>query len=74
MECSPRFRILSTRDQRERLSWQRNTVRQVYNHALYRLDQLPENDDQTVKQRIWKVRDELPDWRSFTYVLGSLLH
>ena len=63
MDYSPRFRLLPTRDQRERLGWQRNTVRQVYNHALYRLDQLPENDDQTVRQRVWKVRDELPDWK-----------
>jgi putative transposase len=64
MEYSPRFRLLPTTSQRERLGWQKNTVRQVYNHALYRLNQLPEREDQTVRQRVWHVRDELPDWKA----------
>lgn len=63
MDYGARFRLLPTTRQRELLGWQRNTVRQVYNHALYRLDQLPEQDDQTVRQRVWQVRDELPDWK-----------
>ncbi|MHC3438963.1 RNA-guided endonuclease InsQ/TnpB family protein [Natrialbaceae archaeon A-gly3] len=64
MDYSPRFSLLPTCKQRELLGWQRDTVRQVYNHALYRLDQLPERDDQTVRQRVWQVRDELPDWKA----------
>ena len=64
MDYSPCFRLLPTSRQRELLGWQRDTVRQVYNHALYRLDQLPECDDQTVRQRVWSVRDELPDWKT----------
>jgi putative transposase len=63
MECSQIFRLLPTTRQRERLGWQKNTVRQVYNYALHRLDQLPEREDQTVRQRVWQVRDELPDWK-----------
>ncbi|HKL30756.1 MAG TPA: transposase, partial [Natrialbaceae archaeon] len=55
---------MPTSDHRELLGWQKNTVRQVYNHALYRLDQLPEREDQTVRQRVWQVRDELPDWKA----------
>jgi putative transposase len=64
MDYSPRFRLLPTREQQELLGWQRDTVRQVYNHALSRLDQLPEQDDQTVRQRVWSVRDELPEWKT----------
>ncbi|MDR5674629.1 transposase [Halalkaliarchaeum sp. AArc-GB] len=64
MDYSPRFRLLPTTRQRELLGWQRDTVRQVYNHALYRLDQLPTNSDRTVRQRVWHVRDELPDWKA----------
>lgn len=63
MDYGPRFRLLPTARQRELLGWQRNTVYQVYNHALYRLNQFPEQDDQTVRQRVWSVRDELPDWK-----------
>jgi putative transposase len=63
MDYSARFRLLPTTRQRELLGWQRNTVRQVYNHALHRLDQLPNQHDQTVRQRVWHVRDELPEWK-----------
>ncbi len=34
MNYSPRFRLFPTREQREAMDWQRNTVRQLYNHAL----------------------------------------
>ena len=64
MDYSPRFNLLPTSRQQELLGWQKNTVRQVYNHALYRLEQLPEQDDQTVRQRVWQVRDELPEWKT----------
>ncbi|QFU82544.1 RNA-guided endonuclease InsQ/TnpB family protein [Natronorubrum aibiense] len=63
MDYSARFRLLPTTEQRELLGWQRNTVRQVYNHALHRLNQLPEQPDKTVRQRVWHVRDELPTWK-----------
>ncbi|MFT4957791.1 MAG: putative transposase [Halobacteriales archaeon] len=64
MEYSPRHRLLPTSDHRELLGWQKNTVRQVSNHALYRLNRLPEDPEQTVRQRVWHVRDELPDWKA----------
>lgn len=61
MKYSPRFRLLPTAHQRKLLDWQRDTVRQVYNDALHRYNQLPEDDDRTVKQRVQHVRDQLPE-------------
>jgi putative transposase len=46
------------------MDWQRNTVRQLYNHALNEFEQIPE-DTGTLRQRVWMVRDTLPalkDW------------
>jgi putative transposase len=77
MDYGPRFRLFPTGEQREMLGWQRNTVRQVYNHALHRLDQLPDQPDKTVRQRVWQVRDELPDWKdkwaAWTKVYSTVL-
>ncbi|MHC3438337.1 RNA-guided endonuclease InsQ/TnpB family protein [Natrialbaceae archaeon A-gly3] len=76
MEYGPRFRLFPDCEQRESLYWQRNTVRQVYNHALYRLDQIPEEDG-TIHQRVWAVRDELPElktwWTDLTKVYSTVL-
>lgn len=61
---SPRFRLLPNTEQREAMDWQRNTVRQTYNHALREFNQIPE-DAGTLRQRVWMVRDKLPalkDW------------
>ncbi|WP_090311802.1 RNA-guided endonuclease InsQ/TnpB family protein [Natronorubrum texcoconense] len=76
MNYGPRYRLFPDKPQRESLGWQRNTVRQVYNHALYRLDQIPESEG-TVRQRVWTVRDELPDlkqwWNDLTQVYSTVL-
>jgi len=76
MEYSPRFRLLPTDEQREELDWTRNTVRQVYNHGLYRFNQIPESAG-TVKQRVRKVRDELPElkqwWTDLQAVYSKVL-
>jgi IS605 OrfB family transposase len=44
------YRLFPTTRQRELLDWVRDTVRQVYNHALHRFNRIPENVG-TVKQR-----------------------
>ncbi|MEF8825833.1 MAG: helix-turn-helix domain-containing protein [Halapricum sp.] len=36
MDYTYKFRLLPTSHQRERLDWVRDTVRQLYNHALHR--------------------------------------
>ncbi|WP_312907936.1 RNA-guided endonuclease InsQ/TnpB family protein [Natronosalvus caseinilyticus] len=64
MEYSSRYRLFPTTDQRESLDWTRDIVRQVYNHALYEFNQIPE-DDGTLRQRVWSVRDELPAWKDW---------
>ena len=64
MNYSPRFRLFPNTEQREAMDWQRNTVRQLYNHALNEFNQIPE-DEGTLRQRVWMVRDTLPalkDW------------
>lgn len=64
MKYSPRFRLFPTTEQRDALDWTRDTVRQLYNHALNEFTQIPE-DAGTLRQRVWMVRDTLPalkDW------------
>src|SRR6056297_1315796 len=64
MIYSPRFRLLPTTEQREAMDWQRDTVRQTYNHALREFEQIP-NDAGTLRQRVWSIRDTPPamkDW------------
>ena len=52
------------------------TCRQLYNHALYRFTQIPE-DVGTVKQRVRTIRDELPDlkdwWDALTDIYSKVL-
>jgi len=64
MEYSPRFRLLPDEEQREKMDWTRDTVRQTYNHGLYRFNQIPESEG-TVKQRVTKIRDELPELKQW---------
>ena len=64
MKYSPRYRLFPTEEQRDAMDWQRDTVRQVYNHALREFNQIPE-DAGTLRQRVWSIRDTLPalkDW------------
>lgn len=64
MKYSPRFRLFPTEEQRDAMDWQRDTVRQLYNHALREFNKTPE-DAGTLRQRVWSIRDTLPalkDW------------
>lgn len=76
MKFSPRCRLFPTPEQREQLDWTCDTIRQVYNHCLYRLNQLPEAAG-TVNQRVRQIRDELPElktwWTALTDVYSKVL-
>ena len=76
MNYSPRFRLFPTTEQRRAMDWQRNTVRQLYNHALKEFNQIPE-DEGTLRQRVWMVRDTLPAmkdwWPDLTQVYSTIL-
>ncbi|SDF48078.1 putative transposase [Halorientalis regularis] len=64
MNYNYRYCLKPTDSQRDTLDYHRDTCRQLYNHALYRFSQIPE-DEGTVEQRVRKIRDELPalkDW------------
>jgi putative transposase len=58
------------------MDWQRNTVRQVYNHALHEFNNIPE-DVGTLRQRVWQVRDTLPElkdwWLDLKQVYSTVL-
>jgi len=76
MNYNYRYRLEPTERQRETLDYHRDTCRQLYNHALYRFTQIPE-DEGTVKQRVRKIRDELPNlkdwWDALTDVYSKVL-
>jgi len=76
MNYNYRYRLTPTESQRETLAYHRDTCRQLYNHALYRYNQIPE-DEGTVKQRVRKIRDELPDlkdgWDALPDVYSKVL-
>ena len=76
MNYNYRYRLTPTDSQRETLDYHRDTCRQLYNHALYRLNQIPE-DEGTVKQRVRKIRDELPDlkdwWDALTEIYSKVV-
>jgi putative transposase len=76
MNYNYRYRLKPTDNQRETLDYHRDTCRQLYNHALYRSNQIPE-DEGTVKQRVRKIRDELPDlkdwWDALTDIYSKVL-
>ena len=76
MNYNYRYRLTPTDSQRETLDYHRDTCRQLYNHALYRLNQIPK-DEGTVKQRVRKIRDELPDlkdwWDALTEIYSKVV-
>jgi len=76
MNYNYRYRLKPTERQRETLDYHRDTCRQLYNHALYRFNQIPE-DEGTVKQRVRTIRDELPNlkdwWNELTDVYSKVL-
>jgi putative transposase len=59
------------------MDWTRNTVRQAYNHGLYRFDQLDESDG-TLEQRVSRIRDEPLElktwWTESQDVYSKVLH
>jgi putative transposase len=71
-----KYRLKPSDAQCEELDRHRDICRQLYNHALYRFKQTPE-DEGTVKQRVRKVRDEIPDlkdwWDELTDVYSKVL-
>src|SRR6056297_2629091 len=59
-----KYRLKPSDTHREELDRHRDICRQLYNHALYRFDQIPE-DAGTLNQRVRSIRDEIPslkDW------------
>ena len=76
MEYSPRFRLFPTTEQRASLDWTRDIVRQLYNHALHEFNKIPE-DEGTLRQRVWQVRDDLPNlnqqWTDLKHVYSTVL-
>jgi len=76
MNYNYRYRLKPTDNQFETLDYHRDTCRQLYNHALYRFNQIPESEG-TVKQRVRKIRDELPDlkdwWDALTDIYSKVL-
>ena len=64
MEYSPRFQLQPTQTQQDTLDFTLDTVRQVYNHGLYRFNQIPKSEG-TVKQRVTHIRDELPQLKTW---------
>ena len=76
MNYNYRYRLKPTESQRQTLDYHRDTCRQLYNHALYRFNQIPK-DKGTVKQRVRTIRDELPDlkdwWDALTDIYSKVL-
>jgi putative transposase len=64
MKYSSRYRLFPDEQQRDSLAWTVDVVRQVYNDALKRFNDLPE-DAGTVRQRVVEVRDELPTMKQW---------
>lgn len=55
-----KYRLTPSNAHCEELDRHRDICRQLYNHALYRFSQIPD-DAGTVKQRVRSIRGELPD-------------
>jgi len=76
MDYTLKYRLFPDSRQREQLDWVRDTLRQLYTHALHRFNRLPESAG-TVKQRLTQVRDEIPDlkdwWTDLTNVYSTVL-
>jgi putative transposase len=59
-----KYRLKPSDAHREELDRHRDICRQLYNHALYRFNQIPEETG-TLNQRVRSIRDEIPslkDW------------
>ena len=59
-----KYRLKPSDAHREELDRHRDICRQLYNHALYRFNQIPE-DAGTLNHRVRSIRDEIPslkDW------------
>lgn len=76
MNYNYRYRLKPTDSQREMLDYHRDTCRQLYNHALYRFNQIPESEG-NVEQRVRQIRDELPEvknwWDELTDIYSKVL-
>lgn len=76
MKYSPRYRLFPNDQQREQLEWTVDVVRQVYNDALKRFNEIPESAG-TLNQRVRSVRDELPSmkdwWNDLNDVYSTVL-
>ncbi|MFC6731086.1 MULTISPECIES: transposase [unclassified Haladaptatus] len=71
-----KYRLKPSDAHREELDRHRDICRQLYNHALYRFDQIPE-DAGTLNQRVRSIRDEIPSlkewWDSLSDVYSTVL-
>ena len=71
-----KYRLEPSDAHREELDRHRDICRQLYNHALHRFNQIPD-DAGTVKQRVRSIRDELPDlkqwWDGLSGVYSTVL-
>jgi len=78
MDSTHKYRLFPTSHQREQLDWVRDTVHQLYNHALHRYNRIPETETEgTVKQRVRQVWDEIPDlkdwWTDLSTIYSTVL-
>jgi putative transposase len=76
MKYSPRYRLFPDEQQRDSLAWTVDVVRQVYNDALNRFNEIPESAG-TLNQRVRAVRDGLPSmkdwWEDLNDVYSTVL-
>ncbi|MFP9192744.1 RNA-guided endonuclease InsQ/TnpB family protein [Natrialbaceae archaeon A-CW1-1] len=71
-----KYRLNPSDAHREELNRHRDICRQLYNHALYRFDQIPEGSG-TLNQRVRSIRDEVPSlkdwWEALSDVYSTVL-
>ena len=71
-----KYRLKPSDAHREELDRHRNICRQLYNHTLYRFDQIPEESG-TLNQRVRSIRDEIPSlkdwWEDLSDVYSTVL-
>ena len=76
MRTTYRYPLSPTDKQRSVMDSHRDICRQLYNHGLYRFEQIPESSG-TLNQRVRSVRDEIPDlkkwWTALTDVYSTVL-
>ncbi|WP_273837741.1 transposase [Halococcus sp. PRR34] len=64
MNCTYRFRLNPTPEQRERLAWTLDTCRQVRNHFLHRMNQLEDSSYTPEQNRLPKLKEWWTDLKS----------